>query len=149
MCDAFRAENPIRPDVGYVDALYLMRNVTRESVNTYLTASDAPIDTDADRKLFITVKKRYDACMNVEAVKADGFQPVAEELDTVAGLFPVDEKAYASLNSTILQISDSDAVRDLILYLAKTGTPASPLVISPRGDDRDTVRKELPTPRIL
>jgi hypothetical protein len=145
MCDGFRDVHPIQPDVGYVGWFEIMGNATSESVNAYLAASEAPIDTDADRQLFATIKTRYDACMNVEAVKTAGFQPVAEVLDTVAGLFPVDEKAYASLNSTLLQISDSDAVRDLILYLIKEERPGSPLRISPTEDDKDTVGKALST----
>jgi hypothetical protein len=118
----------------------VMTNATAKTLVGYLRSPEPPIDTDGDRKLFRMAKTAFDACMDTDAIKAAGFQPVAKILHSVSEMFPVEDEAYRTLNHTPPQLSDAPYFRDTHLYLAKTWEFSATISVSPLYTEEDPVR---------
>jgi endothelin-converting enzyme len=80
----------------------------------------------ADEENFDKMKAAYDACLNEDHIKSVGVRPLMDVLEEVRKAYPI----------TTLPTSDSHALRDAILLLAKYGI--STLVSTGTGaDDTD------------
>jgi endothelin-converting enzyme len=89
-------------------------------------------ESSIDKQNFQKLKTAYDACIDEEAIKAEGIKPLMDILEMVAALFPAKK-----LNGDAENKPKSDeALSNALTFLNKLGI--SPLVsIGPGADDKD------------
>lgn len=85
-----------------------------------------------DKQNFQKLKTAYDACIDEEAIKAEGIKPLMDILEMVAAIFPAKKSNVVAE----MKPKSDEALSNAVTFLNKLGI--SPLIsIGPGADDKD------------
>ncbi|KAI9825753.1 MAG: hypothetical protein M1819_000471 [Sarea resinae] len=137
VCDGWRTRHDLRPDQGELFTGTIM-NENSQTLLRHVLERPYPA---AERSNFVKLKDAYDACMNEDAIKEIGLNPLTGIVDKIDDL----------LNSEKSQgTSEAGNVSNVILYLTGIGVEAlASIDVGPDDKDPDTIVISLSGPGSL
>lgn len=123
-CSGWRDRHDMRPDQGSIFAGTFMEENAQKRLRHILEAPESDELSSADKQNFKKLKSAYEACIDVEALKKKGSQPLDDLLAEISTVYS--SRSEQSTNN----------LTDTILFLMQTDVSAlTAFSISP--DDRD------------
>lgn len=95
VCKGWRDRHDMRPDQGQIFTGTLMAENAQMRLRHILEAATAPgaqILTSGDKESFDKLKSAYDSCMNVDALKARGSQPLEDIFARIDSIYNSGDK---------------------------------------------------------